>query len=278
MGIVKLFSVFVLAGLAATATAQVFVGDLNGTNEVPPGSPDGTGLAAIWIADGLVHFDLVVDENVAEPLTLAHIHEGEAGATGSVILDFTPFINGRQVRGSIEIETSLAGAIASNPAGYYFNIHNDSFPGGAVRDQLRLQPTTRLFSDLRAENEVPPVPPGPVGATGFADVRLGGFAAAFDFSADGIDLPPTLNHIHQGSAVTNGPVVVDFDPAEWIGDGMTGTARGIVVGSPTAIDAVIQNPEGHYVNIHTDNAPLGAIRGQLTLPPDLIFGSGFEVE
>ncbi|MEX2498667.1 MAG: CHRD domain-containing protein [Wenzhouxiangellaceae bacterium] len=245
--------------------AQVFVGELDGPSEVPgPGDPDGTGQGAAWIIDGSIHFDILV-QDVTLPLTLAHIHDGDADEAGPVVVDFTPFINGNSIRGVVPIDDALASSIAADPGGFYFNVHNDDFPGGAVRGQLQSQATTRLQAELLAENEVPT--PGPAGGNGFADVRLGGFAAAFDFSADGIEIPPILDHIHQGPAGVNGPVVVDFDPVTWTGGPSSGEARGIVLADPGVIADVIANPQGHYVNIHTNNFPGGAIRGQLSSPP-----------
>jgi len=264
----KLIALLFFFAIAGPAAGQILIGDLAGANEVPAGSgdPDGSGQAAVWVVDGRIHFDIVVQD--VDPLTLAHIHQGAAGTNGPVVVDFTAQINaaGDRVLGSIPIDPELADDILADPNGFYFNVHNAVFPAGAIRSQLSRQSTTRLFTLPLATNEVPD--PGPVGGTGTAIVRLGGFAAAYDFSAEGIEIPPILHHIHQGPAGVNGPVVVDFDPVEWAGttaDG--GTARGIVVSDPAVLSAVVDNPEGHYVNIHTTDFPAGAIRGQLGLLP-----------
>ena len=34
-------------------------------------------------------------------------------------------------------DKALAAEIAGNPSGFYVNVHNDAFPRGAVRGQLR---------------------------------------------------------------------------------------------------------------------------------------------
>jgi len=39
-------------------------------------------------------------------------------------------------KGCVPASTTLIGAIAANPSGYYVNIHNKQYPGGAVRAQL----------------------------------------------------------------------------------------------------------------------------------------------
>jgi CHRD domain len=75
----------------------------------------------------------------------------------------------------------------------------------------------------------------------------------------GIDTP-TLAHIHEGAAGTNGPILVPLNPPT--GD------PGVVSDCITGVDATLlnnirQNPLGFYVNVHTDAFPSGAVRGQL---------------
>ena len=41
------------------------------------------------------------------------------------------------VAGCVEVDRDLAEAIAADPRGYYVNVHNAEFPGGAIRGQLR---------------------------------------------------------------------------------------------------------------------------------------------
>ena len=70
-----------------------------------------------------------------------------------------------------------------------------------------------------------------------------------------IQLPIFLDHIHQGAAGVNGPVVIDFS-AQLIG--------GPIIDPDVA--AVLANPTGYYVNVHTNEFPGGAIRGQVPEP------------
>jgi hypothetical protein len=51
---------------------------------------------------------------------------------GDIVVDF----NG-QLTGSDLTDEDLANVLA-DPAGFYVNVHNDAFQGGAVRGQLRL--------------------------------------------------------------------------------------------------------------------------------------------
>ncbi|HET9417189.1 MAG TPA: CHRD domain-containing protein [Candidatus Limnocylindria bacterium] len=82
--------------------------------------------------------------------------------------------------------------------------------------------------------------------------------ACWDMSAEGID-PVTISHIHVGAAGESGDVVVDLDL-----DGFEGTSEGCnEAADADALQAIIDNPAGYYVNLHNEAFPGGAIRGQL---------------
>ena len=67
------------------------------------------------------------------------------------------------------------------------------------------------------------------------------------------------SHIHEGAAGVNGGVVVGLDT-----DGFSGSSSGCTAGPDAAtLQAIIDNPSGYYVNVHTADFGPGAIRGQL---------------
>jgi hypothetical protein len=82
----------------------------------------------------------------------------------------------------------------------------------------------------------------------------------FDISVSGIGLPVNAAHIHVGASTTTGGVVVGLILAP----DADGVASGCVSADPALIKAIRQNPEGYYVNIHNDEFPPGALRGQLS--------------
>lgn len=137
----------VLAGFgAATASAQVFVytAFLSGANETPvPADPDGVGFVVMTFDQGAGTITFTAyEQNIATP-TASHIHRGAAGVTGPVIIPFNlPFVNGVSTGTLTGIAPSFFAEIIANPPGYYFNIHNADFPGGAIRGQLRPAPGT----------------------------------------------------------------------------------------------------------------------------------------
>jgi hypothetical protein len=116
---------------------------LSGDQEVPtPGGPavgDPIGRAVSFIT---AHNDRV-DYSFAwlgiAP-TLGHIHQAARGANGPVVVPLftTPIPDTiMAVSGSVTgVDPALIRNIATNPAGFYTNLHTAQFPGGAVRGQL----------------------------------------------------------------------------------------------------------------------------------------------
>ncbi|MGL5810399.1 MAG: CHRD domain-containing protein [Nocardioides sp.] len=90
------------------------------------------------------------------------------------------------------------------------------------------------------------------GQVGFDELRQGGALAR------GVDAVPTMFHLHQGTAGTNGAIVADFTRAGTAGE-KTGT-RNIL---PAVAAEIVADPAAFYLNYHSANFPDGAARGQL---------------
>jgi LPXTG-motif cell wall-anchored protein len=110
-------------------------------------------------------------------------------------------------------------------------------------------------ADLSGENAVGD--PGDPDGTGSAAVviDLDTSEVCFTITFDGID-PVVAAHIHEGGADVAGGVVVDFDWANNPGEGC-------VSGDTAVVAAIVADPGGYYVNVHTAEFAAGAIRGQL---------------
>lgn len=70
----------------------------------------------------------------------------------------------------------------------------------------------------------------------------------------------TAIHIHRGTAGETGPIVVSLPYSPH------GQMSGCTAASAQAIQAIIKDPAGYYVNVHTARHPQGAVRGQLEVP------------
>jgi len=109
--------------------------NLSGPAEVGPGDADGTGVfEASLDPGGELCYELDVDA-VAAP-TGAHIHRGPAGENGPVAVPLTAPAGGEPSAGCTAIDGELAREILEDPDGFYVNVHNEQFPGGAVRGQI----------------------------------------------------------------------------------------------------------------------------------------------
>jgi len=127
------------ADTGSTSAAMNFSTGLSGANEVPgPGDADASGTAAITIdmPNGQICYNISI-QNVALPATMAHIHRGAAGESGPPVVPFdkVPDESGNAV-GCVLVDAALLQEIASNPAGFYVNVHTTEFPDGAARGQV----------------------------------------------------------------------------------------------------------------------------------------------
>ena len=125
----------VTAGMAGGAPQSA---TLSGAAEVPgPGDPDGSGSATLQLnpGQGEICYQLAV-ANIA-PATAAHIHVGDVGVAGPVVVPLAAPTSGSS-SACAAVDRDLVLAILRNPAAYYVNVHNAEFPAGAVRGQLSL--------------------------------------------------------------------------------------------------------------------------------------------
>jgi hypothetical protein len=109
-------------------------------------------------------------------------------------------------------------------------------------------------ANLSGAQEVPPADPD---GTGTATILISGTTVNYTIVVNNIT-PPIAQHIHVGAAGVNGPIVVNL-PGTWVGNTLVGTTTT----SPATAAAILANPAGHYVNVHTNDFPGGAVRGQL---------------
>lgn len=111
---------------------------MTGIQEVPgPGDPDGTGTVEVRVnpRDGQICWNLYA--RGIDPATAAHIHRGDAGIAGPVVLMLTTPDSAGHSDGCATVDLALAREIAGQGHGFYVNVHTQAFPAGAIRGQLR---------------------------------------------------------------------------------------------------------------------------------------------
>lgn len=124
--------------------------------------------------------------------------------------------------------------------------------------------TVELEAKLKGANEVP----GPGSPHGKGEIHV--FAKptkgklCFTLEVKNLD-PLIMGHIHKGAEDISGPIKVTLfeDDQGLDGDGSyEGCVKEI---KEKLLDKIVADPESFYANVHTQDYPDGAIRGQLQL-------------
>jgi hypothetical protein len=105
--------------------------EVNAQGEPNQGDPDGSGTATLTINPGLGQLCWTIEVAGVDPITAAHIHVAPATAPGPVVVPLNPYTGG-----CTNIDLELALAIITDPGSYYVNVHNATYPAGALRGQL----------------------------------------------------------------------------------------------------------------------------------------------
>ena len=129
-----------LLGMAAPAAAdnggRPLHANLSSANEVPPVDTGGSGTASITLnqGQGEICVDIATEE-LAGAVVAGHIHAGEAGVNGGVVVNLG--VNSADFAACIDgIAADVIKDIRQNPQNYYINIHTLAVPSGEVRGQL----------------------------------------------------------------------------------------------------------------------------------------------
>jgi hypothetical protein len=100
------------------------------------GQGNGNGTASVVVNPGAMTVCYEITVTLDPPPSAAHIHRGEAGANGPVVVPFETPATGSASGCAQGVDGALITDLVGNPAGFYVNVHNSAFPGGAIRGQL----------------------------------------------------------------------------------------------------------------------------------------------
>lgn len=137
--VVAITSVVVFGGAASAGKPGTGTGreaELTGAEVSPsPGDPDGTGMARMIFYPMKNKICYRVTVSGIQTATEAHLHMGNAGEVGPVKLGLLPPRNSARecIRGLGE---RFIRRIARHSSRYYVDVHNNEYPGGALRGQL----------------------------------------------------------------------------------------------------------------------------------------------
>lgn len=155
-------------------------------------------------------------------------------------------------------------------------------PVSTASAQPMVTPGPDLYTysaDLKSSNEIPAIADAEAACAGKATFTMEAVTdpayynivsakGTFDITITGCPASTSiiLAHIHEGAATANGPVKIDT--------GLTASApiafgtgariqKASVTVDPQTAQALVTNPGGYYVNVHTAAHAGGVIRGQL---------------
>jgi hypothetical protein len=127
--------------LPAGAANTLLEARMNGDKEVPgPGDPNGRGTAEVTVnpARNRVCFDISFNR-IQDPFA-GHIHRGTSDVDGPIKVELFLDMDGvdSPVEGCVrDVRARLLRKIKQHPNRFYVNLHNDRYPDGAIRGQLR---------------------------------------------------------------------------------------------------------------------------------------------
>ena len=116
--------------LSAAAGGRAFPIALTGEAESPAGDPVGTATATVRLRAGQGQLCYQVATKNLSAIAAMHIHKGESGAAGPVVVPLqTPNAAGTS-SGCAPAERTLVAAILADPGSYYLNVHTSEFHSG----------------------------------------------------------------------------------------------------------------------------------------------------
>ncbi|GAA0984821.1 hypothetical protein GCM10009555_059250 [Acrocarpospora macrocephala] len=121
--------------------------ELTGKQEIPgPGDRDGVGTFA-WKVNGWRLCYILTSHKIGAPIA-AHIHKGAKGVAGPIVVTLKTPVHGfatgcvtavgkqNSDNAALRLTRAELKAIVKSPQLYYANVHNETFPAGAIRAQL----------------------------------------------------------------------------------------------------------------------------------------------
>ena len=235
------------------ATTSTLSAALSGDQETTPTVTGALGTGQLTLTSPSRALTGRIDFN-GMTATAAHIHLGDVGNNGAVIVNLVESAAGSG-SWSVPTGTSLteAQAVAFSAGGLYFNAHSIENPGGEIRGQIGREV---YAAQLTARQEVPS---NASTAKGVGFVSLDPVTKRITARLTLTGLMATMAHIHTGSLGANGGVLLPLS------ESTTGSGIWVSAADAAMTDAQINTLQtgGLYFNAHSAAFPGGEIRGQI---------------
>lgn len=199
--------------------------------------------------------------DLAAGVTEAHIHAGEVGLTGDIVLDLEQTEGATEWRvpeGSLLTDPQVSEVLAGD---FYVDVHTLANPDGEIRGQLLLAKHEVVAVELDSGNVVPPIISAAEGR-GFALIDHDAQAVDVNALVTGLN-DASAAHVHQGYAGLNGDILFDLE----------NTASGVwqTLDAQTLESSDYQSLLAGrlYINVHSASFFNGELRGQIA-PEDIV--------
>ena len=239
---------------------KVIFTELSGEQRVPVVDTLAEGLVALTLDEAGALVTIHANTSRIDDANNAHLHGAYAGANGGVEVGLTQdggdpshWFTEEAALTAVQLDALLAGAT-------YVNVHSPANPGGEIRGQVIPEGIIFAFGRLSGDQRVPVVNTAATGTFAVTANPAAGTLVAHANTSGVVD--PTVAHIHDGYAGTNGGVAVPLvlDP--------TDDSHWSAIDAPVTADQLVALRSGrYYLNVHTLLNGGGEIRGQLAPSP-----------
>jgi hypothetical protein len=135
------FAAVAIPALAAPPNVVELGAKLKGKEEVPgPGDEKGTGEAQLEVKVAKLKVCYLIEYDLPSgTATAAHIHKGAKGVAGKIVVELFEGEQQSPAEDCVKVEKERKlKKIVKNPGDFYVNVHNEQFPDGAIRGQLKV--------------------------------------------------------------------------------------------------------------------------------------------
>ena len=139
--VVALIAALTIPAASAAPADQLFA-RMSGAKEVPePGDPNGKGRIDVTLKKQKRKVCFALEFERIEDPTEGHIHKGPKDGTGPVKIRLfrdSEGLPGPTAEGCVrDVRRKTLRTLSRHPDRFYVNLHNDDYPDGAIRGQLK---------------------------------------------------------------------------------------------------------------------------------------------
>lgn len=242
--------------LKAQIPHLVFHAELSGSEAIPAVTTDGKALVTLLFTPDRKKVDVSgMFVRTEGTVTEAKIHLGITGETGPVLLDLFPLINGRHIRGQLDVPPILLQNLLVNAV--YAEIKTTAHPNGEIRGQFLCETDIDYGVDMTGDQALPPNN-SPARVFGGIHFPLGASDVLCAFVVRGLSGPIVSAGIYEGPPTQPGTKVASIS-------GFFGNIiQSLILLDTIDPEFLRKAREGKYhVMIFTANYPNGEVRGQI---------------